>query len=231
MNGLRAKNWINRSCRCRGDLDPARRRVASARSGRRSTRSVAIIVSLADGSSRDRAFEFLKQGTVLKLGAGGTAVIGYFKSCVQEAIESGVVTIGETQSDIRGGIVTREQVECDGSKLVLTPEQLAASAVTVNRGPEGTAATSVVTLYSTKPYIMLKDPSTTVVIRRVDVAGEPLAIETVKISSSPTIRVPKKPLQPGNVYRVTVGNVSRVLRIDRNARAAAVPLLSKMLLL
>ena len=146
---------------------------------------VAIIVSLADGSSRDRAFEFLKQGTVLKLGAGGTAVIGYFKSCVQEAIESGVVTIGETQSDIRGGIVTREQVECDGSKLVLTPEQLAASAVTVNRGPEGTAATSVVTLYSTKPYIMLKDPSTTVVIRRVDVAGEPLAIETVKISSSP----------------------------------------------
>jgi len=192
---------------------------------------VAIIETFVDGSGRNRTFEFLKQEAVLKLGANGTAVIDYFQSCVQETIEGGVVTIGLEQSKVRGGIVTRERVECDGSKLVLTPEQLAASAVTVNRGPDGTAVPSVVTVHSTKPYIMLKDPRATVVIRRTDVAGEPPAIVTVKIGVSGNIRVPKKALQPGGVYRVTAGDASRTLRIDRNARAAGVPLLSKMLLL
>ena len=88
---------------------------------------VAIIKTFDDGSGRDRAFEFLKKNAVLKLGATGTAVIGYFQSCTQETIEGGVVTIGLEQSEIRGGIVTRERADCDGSKLVLTPEQLAAS--------------------------------------------------------------------------------------------------------
>ena len=169
-------------------------------------RPVAIIEAFDDGSGRDRAFEILKQDTVLKLGTSGTAVIGYFQSCIQETIEGGVVTIGLEQSKIRGGIVTRERAECDGSKLVLTPEQLAASAVTVDRGPDGVSVPGVVTVYSTKPYIMLKDPGATVVVRRADVAGEPTAIETVKIGASRNIHVPKKPLHPGAVYRVTAGD-------------------------
>lgn len=46
--------------------------------------------------------------------------------------------------------------------------------VAVFRGPDPAAVLGVVAVHSTKPYIMLKDPRATVVIRRTDVVGEPL---------------------------------------------------------
>ena len=85
--------------------------------------ALAIIGTFDDGSGRDRAFEYLKQGAVLKLGAGGTALIRYFQSCILETIKGGVVTIGLEQSEIRGGIITRKQLDCDGSKFNLTPAE------------------------------------------------------------------------------------------------------------
>ena len=82
--------------------------------------AVVIIETFDDGSIRDPAFKILKQGAVLKLGAGGTAVIVYLQSCIQETIKGGVVTIGLEQSEIRGGIITREGGDCDASKRNLT---------------------------------------------------------------------------------------------------------------
>ena len=94
---------------------------------------VAIVEEVSGTVSGVELLEYVDSGRSIKLGAKGTVVLGYLKSCVRETISGGSVTVGKKQSTVQGGKVTRERVECGGGKLQLTPEQANNTAVMVFR--------------------------------------------------------------------------------------------------
>ena len=109
---------------------------------------VAIVEDVSVTVSGVELLEYVNRGHTIKLGAGGTLVLGYLNSCVRETINGGSVTVGKEQSTIQGGKVSRERVECDGGKLQLTLEQASKSAVVVFRKAPRAKKPSLPTSYT-----------------------------------------------------------------------------------
>ncbi len=77
-------------------------------------RSGVAIVIYIDAASQPNIYPFdeLQAGREIMLGEDETMEIGYFESCVMEAITGGAVTVGTRESQIEGGTVQRETVDC-----------------------------------------------------------------------------------------------------------------------
>src|SRR5687767_7935339 len=72
--------------------------------------AVAILEEIEGSTGKHEAFDELRSGDRIELGANGRAVIGYLGSCTRETIQGGAVVIGAEQSQIESGQVARETI-------------------------------------------------------------------------------------------------------------------------
>lgn len=185
--------------------------------------AVAILEEIAGASGKHEAFDELKAGERLDLGANGRAVIGYLGSCARETIEGGTVVIGKDQSQIDGGKVARETIACEATQLVLTDQEAGQSATVVFRGPpwekwvrQIVPSPSPVVLAAGK---MLK-------IKRLDEDEKSVSVPLT--GGHVDLAAEKVGLTPGGYYELTAGKKQMVIQIDPAAQAGPMPVTSRL---
>jgi len=110
-------------------------------------RSGAAIVIFIDAASQPNIhpFDELQAGRRIALGAEEAMELGYFDSCVMEAITGGAVTIGARESRVDGGAIQRETVDCANMRFQhgVAQLQFAAAAVFEKARADGNAGGAV----------------------------------------------------------------------------------------
>jgi hypothetical protein len=182
--------------------------------------------------------DYLSPGQIIRLGPVNSIVLGYLKSCWQETIIGGTVTVGTEQSDIEGGKVERTKTQCDAGRIQLTPQQANQSAGMVFRakplraaGPAGTPEPQF-TLHGLSPLIEAKGGGT-LVIERLDQSGErymlPLGSGQLLRNSFYDFASSGRALSPGGIYRASLGTRQIVFRVDPGAKPGQAPVLGRLL--
>lgn len=195
---------------------------------------VALVEDISAKGAGVEFMDYVAAGRSIHLGAGGTLVLSYLKSCVRESVTGGTVTVGADQSRVQGGKVTREVVSCDGGKLALTTEQSAKSGTMVFRKAPtaGGLPAAAIVLYGTAPVIDVPGGGR-LVIERLDRPGERLDLQ---IAGQQLLRgsfydmaKTDKALQAGGLYRASAGSREIVFRVDPHARSGRGPVISRLL--
>jgi hypothetical protein len=198
-------------------------------------RPVAVVEDVVGAPDGVALMDYVVPGTVIRLKRTDNIVLGYFKSCTRESIIGGTVTVGTEQSDVTGGNAMRMTVNCDADMMQLTAEIAAKSASMAIRSVTGTRVEASTrpqfTLYGLCPVVTYP-PDTTVVIERIDVAGEryDLGSET---RSQPRafydFADSNKALVPGGLYRASAGSIQVVFRVDPGAKPGRTPVIGRLL--
>lgn len=187
--------------------------------------AVAILEEIAGASGKHEAFDELKAGDRLDLGAGGRAIVGYLGSCTRETIEGGTVVIGKDQSQIDGGKVARETIPCEATQLVLTESEAGKSAtVSMRPMPWERELRQIVPSLSPLIWVGVKGQLT---IERLDSEGREkvsLPIDDGKVD----LAVHRVELVPNGVYELQAGKKKMVIKIHNNAQAGAMPAMSRL---
>ena len=191
----------------------------------------AVVEGVSPGVAGVEFMSYLEAGQTFKLGPGQSATLGYLLSCIKETIDGGVVTVGIKQSTITGGKVKRVRVECDGGKLNLTAEQAGKSAVTVFRAVPGSRRGRVpkpqLTLFATSPLVSLIRKANSIKIERLDKKASRLTLDIATLVTDLAKHNIK--LEPGGIYRLTVGERKLVFKIDPLADESSDSVLQRLL--
>jgi hypothetical protein len=95
---------------------------------------VALVESVTGAPAGVQVMDYVERGQVIRLAPGDSVVLGYFKSCVQETITGGVVTVGADQSTVQGGRVERANVMCAGNDKMQSAGEVNTSGGMIFRG-------------------------------------------------------------------------------------------------
>ena len=185
--------------------------------------AVAILEEINGASGKHGAFDELKVGDRIDLGAGGSAIIGYLDSCVRETIQGGTVTIAAGQSKIDGGKVTRETIACEATQLVLSEEEAGKSATVAFRGPPWEDDLRQV-VPSPSPLVLA--PGKQLAIKRLD--GDEPAMNLPLKDGKVDLAAQNVSLTPGGFYELTAGKKQTVIKIDPDAQAGPLPAMSRL---
>ena len=187
--------------------------------------AVAILEEIAGAAGTHEAFDELKAGERLDLGANGRAIVGYLGSCTRETIDGGTVVIGKEQSKIEGGKVARETIPCEATQLVLSEEEAGKSATFSTRPmPWERELRQVVPSLSPLIWVGAKGQLT---IKRLDSEEQQplsLPIKDGKVD----LAVHQVELVPNGFYELQVGKKTMVIKIHSNAQAGAMPAMSRL---
>jgi hypothetical protein len=185
--------------------------------------AVAILEEINGAGGNHGAFDELKAGDRIELGAKGSAVIGYLDSCVRETIRGGTVTIAAGQSKVDGGDVTRETVACEATQLVLSEEEAGKSATIVFRGPPWEKHVRQV-VPSPSPLVLAEGKK--LEIKRLD--SEEPAMNLPLKDGKVDLAAQNAMLTPGGFYQLTAGEKQIVIKIDPAAQAGPMPAMSRL---
>ncbi len=196
---------------------------------------VAVVEDVAAKSAGVEFMDYVAAGKVIKLGPDGTMILGYLRSCWRETIRGGTVTVGPALSEVQDGTVDRVRIDCDGGRMELASAQAKQSGATVFRkvAPANATPKAQFRIFGRSPVIELKGGGT-VLLERVDVAnGERFEItirpmEMVRGAFYDLLRAGKS-LHPGGIYRATVADQRLVFEVDKDAKAGAEPVASRLL--
>jgi hypothetical protein len=190
-----------------------------------SAQAVAILEEIAGASGKHEAFDELKAGERLELGANGRAIIGYLSSCTRETIEGGTVVVGNDQSQIEVGKVARETIPCEATQLVLSEAEAGKSAtVSMRPMPWDRELRQIVPSLSPLVWVEAKGQLT---IKRLDTEEQlmlSLPIEGGKVD----LAVHQVELVPNGFYELQAGKKRMVIKIHSNAQAGAMPAMSRL---
>jgi hypothetical protein len=197
---------------------------------------VAIVEDVKGKVTGAEFMDYVTPGTVIKLGADGTVVLGYMTSCWRETIKGGVAIVGTEESKTSLGEVSREKVGCDPKRAQLSDREATQSAATTFRSltpgtkQEAPAAQRAI-IYGLSPVIELAQPGK-VVIERIDVPGERIeAVVTSKMlvkGKFYDLAAAGKTLAAGGTYAATVGSRKSVFSVDPLARPGASPVVGRL---
>ena len=195
---------------------------------------VAIVEDVKGKVTGAEFMDYVVPGTVIKLGAEGTVVLGYMSSCIRETIKGGVAIVGADESRTSLGEVSREKVDCDNKGAQLTDRAATQSAATTFRSiapAAQDAAQPQPVIYGLSPVIQLAKPGK-LLIERIDVPGE--RFETV-LNAKMLVKgkfydlaAAGKSLAPGGTYAATAGSSRTVFRIAPLARPGASPIVGRL---
>jgi len=166
-----------------------------------SAQAAAILEEIAGASGKHEAFDELKAGERLELGAGGRAIIGYLGSCV------------------------RETIPCEATQLVLS-EQEAGKSATVAMRPMPWERELRQIVPSRSPLIWVGEKGQ-LTVRRLDSEEQQplsLAIKDGKVD----LAVQQVELVPNGFYELKAGKKRMVIKIHENAQAGAMPAMSRL---
>jgi hypothetical protein len=194
---------------------------------------VALVEDVNSKTAGVEFMDYLQVGKQIRLGKQDTLVLSYLKSCWQESINGGTVTVGAEQSDVAGGKVERRKVDCDAGKLQLTAQQAGQSAGMVVRDLKPAAAPAPqIILFGSSPIVEIKGGGP-LTIERLDQPGERIEIAVagpllLKGRFYDLARAGKS-LAPGGTYRATAGGRQIVFKVDPGAKPGASPMIGRLL--
>ena len=187
---------------------------------------VALVEEVRSTTAGVEFMDYVAAGRHIPLKGQDTIVLGYFASCLSEAITGGVVIVGTTQSDVQGGKVKRTKVMCDGH-IALTESQAKQSAGTSFREND-----ALVRLHGRSPFVDAPGGAALLVVR-VDVPGEfhvaTLPVKPGTRRSHFDFAAENKLLAAGGVYRASIGSRYIDFRIEPDAKAGRAPIISRLL--
>jgi hypothetical protein len=189
------------------------------------TQAVAILEEIAGASGKHEAFDELKAGERLELGASGRAVIGYLGSCVRETIEGGTVVVGKDQSQIEGGKVARETIPCEATQLVLTEAEAGKSATFSTRPMPWVRETKQI-VPSLSPLIWVEAKGQ-LTIKRYDTEDQQVLAFPIK-DGKVDLAEHQVELVPNGFYELRAGKKKVVIQIHSNAHAGSMPAMSRL---
>ena len=182
------------------------------------------IVEEASSDAPVRAFSYLSQGQVIRLGSKAKLLIGYLHSCVQEQVQGGVVTIGRERSRVVGGLRSARVLDCGGAAQ-LSRSKAERGAVLVMRRP--TPPEPQLVLASVSPLIAPKRATPSVRLNRLD-RSEPPATLMLR-NGVVDLAASGRALARGGIYRVEAGAASMVFKVAIDAQAGSEPVLLRLL--
>ena len=197
---------------------------------------VALVEDVDSKTAEVEFMDYVPAGKVIRLAPQDTIVLSYMKSCWQEAISGGTVTVGAEQSEVQFGRVERHKVDCDGGKLTLTAQVASQAAGMVFRdmrsGQQASAPKPQITLYGLSPVIEIKGGGQ-LVIERVDQPGErhELAIASQQLVNGAFYDLARggTALVAGGIYRAKVNGRQLVFKVDSDAKPGAAPVVGRLL--
>ncbi len=174
-------------------------------------------------------------GEVIELGPKASIVLSYMKSCWQETIVGGRVTVGFEQSAVHFGNVERTKVACDAGKIQLTDKEATQSAATSFRSVEVIHRTSnaapPITIYGLSPMIET-DGIGKLVIRRLDGNGESreVAVSAGSLMRGKFYDLAKTDiiLARGGSYAASLGQSKAVFKVDPRAKPGSTPIIGRL---
>jgi hypothetical protein len=190
------------------------------------TAPVAIVQDV-EGVPAPRKFELLRPETRIGLGVNGRIVLGYLNSCWQDTIVGGHITIRSDSTDVENGDLYRQRVECDLSGLKRTTHA-------AWEGPRPPLPTEKkltdpdIVLFGLSPIILAHRQAGRLVIDRLDASGPTQRVDLA--GDATDLADANVRLQPEGVYRITLGSVSLVARIDVLAEPGHVPAIGRLLI-
>jgi hypothetical protein len=196
---------------------------------------VAVVEEVQGKVTGAEFMDYVTPRTVIKLGAGGSVVISYMKSCRRETISGiGTVIVGTDESNVHLADVKAEKTDCDSSQTHATTKATSEVAATVlrslNKDKDAGIATQL-TLYGTSPLFEVKGKGT-LVIDRLDVKGERQQIE---INGSQLkgrffdFAGTNRTLTPGGIYAATFASQKIVFRVDPQAKPGPTPIVGRLI--
>jgi hypothetical protein len=194
---------------------------------------VAVVEDVQGKVTGAEFMDYVAPGKVIKLGAGGTVVLGYMKSCRRETISGiGTVVVGAEESLVHLADVKGNKVDCDSGHSQLLDRTVGESAATVVRSLDSKASNSPrLTLYGASPMVETTGRGR-LVIERLDVRGEHYDVDL-----TPTSVVRGKfydfaktgtALKPGGTYAASLGSQRTVFLVDRYAEPGPTAIIGRL---
>jgi hypothetical protein len=195
---------------------------------------VAVVEDVQGKVTGAEFMDYVVPGQVIKLGAGGTVVLGYMKSCWHETISGiGTVIVGTEQSAVHLADFKANKVPCDPDQSAKVGKEVGESAATVVRSlkEDKPAGPPPLLLHGTEPIVMTNQRGK-MVVERMDVKGERYEVD---LDSSSLTRgkffdfaKTKIALKPGGAYSLTLNSKSTVFKVDPNASPGASPVIGRL---
>ena len=197
---------------------------------------VALIEELSGNPAGLEVMEYLETGRIVRLSARQTIVLSYLNSCTRETITGGTVTVGTEQSEVLSGKVERTKVRCDRGKASLSGELAIQIAGRAFRGVplvnEAVTASQVnqPTIYGLSPMLEVRSPGV-LLIERIDQAAHAYALyveQNQLVRGYYDFARWGKTLVAGGTYRVVAGADEIVFKVDSEAKAGSIPIVSRL---
>ena len=196
---------------------------------------VAVVEEIAGTVAGVEFMDYVTPGTVIKLGAEDSIVLGYMTSCLRERITGGMVTIGFERSTVDRGRVYRTKVACDSSQVQMVGSGQDQSAATVFRNvsrDHETPRPPYVTIYGRSPIVEVDEPGMLVIVR-LDERGERLQLpvdgKSLMRGKFFDLAPARKELALGGIYEARVGNRRVVFKVDPAGGSGATPMIGRLL--
>jgi hypothetical protein len=194
---------------------------------------VAIVEEVQGKVTGAELMDYVTPKTVIKLGQGGSIVLGYMNSCQREKIAGiGTVIVGTEESSVHLADVKREKMECDAGHSQASRRETSEVAATVVRSVgSNVSLRPQVMLYGASPLVEAKGRGT-LTMERVDKEDERQQIE---LNGSQLkgrffdFAAANRALTPGGTYLATFGSSKIVFRIDSSAKSGATPIVGRLL--
>ncbi|QWG15234.1 hypothetical protein KMZ29_11570 [Bradyrhizobium sediminis] len=194
---------------------------------------VAVVEEVQGNVTGAEFMDYVAQGKVIKLGQGGSVVLGYMKSCRRETIAgTGTVIVGQDESMVHLADVNGTKTECDPAQAHATARETSGVAATVVRSlAKDASASPQLTLYGTAPLVEARGRGT-LVFDRLDQKGERLQFELTGNQLKGKfydLAGTSKSLTPGGTYAATFASRRVVFRVDPQAKPGPTPIVGRLL--
>jgi hypothetical protein len=192
---------------------------------------VAVVEDVQGKVSGVEFMDYVAPGKVIKLGAAGTVVLAYMKSCRRETITGlGTVIVGAEESMVHLGDIKASTVQCDSSHSQLIDREVGESAATVVRSMDK-STTPRFTLFGTSPLIETAGRGR-LVVERLDAKGErydvDLATASMVRGKFYDFARAGTALKPGGIYAASLGSRRAVFLVDRRAEPGMAPIIGRL---
>ena len=195
---------------------------------------VAVVEDVQGKVTGVEFMDYVAPGKVIKLGPGGTVVLGYMKSCWRETITGiGTVIVGAEESMVHLGDVKAGKVQCDSGQSQAIGRDIGESAATVVRSVNEAKrqVTPKLTLYGLSPLVETTARGR-LVVERLDVKGErydaDLTAASVTRGKFYDFAKAGTALKPGGTYAASLGSKRIVFLVDRQAEPGATPIIGRL---
>jgi hypothetical protein len=211
---------------CTGLLALARPAVAES--------PVAVVEEVSGKVSGAEFMDYVTPRSVIKIGAGGSIVLSYMKSCRREKISGiGTVIVGTEESIVHLADLKSEKTDCDPGQSRATTRETSAVAATVLRSVDKNASLPKprLTLYGASPLVEARGRGT-LTVQRLDMAGERQQIDLNGNQLKGRFfdfATANRALAPGGLYAATFNSSKIVFQVDPQAKPGATPIIGRLL--